>query len=277
VYPTHGAGSFCSTPGGAERTTTLGAERAHNPLLTAPDEAAFRERLLGSLGSFPPYFLRLRAVNRRGPRVLTDADWALPTVPVEQARRRIGDGAVLVDARPVRAFAAGHPAGALSIALRPAFATWLGWLVEPDRPLLFVLEDAQNRRELVRQCRAIGYEQLAGELAGGMAAWRAAGLPEGRLELIGPEHAGDGLVLDVRQASEVAGGHLPGAVAVELGALDGGRGLPEGPLRVMCAHGERAMTATSLLARAGRGDLRVVVGGGPAEWSAATGHALAGS
>jgi hydroxyacylglutathione hydrolase len=45
----------------------------------------------------------------------------------------------------------------------------------------------------------------------------------------------------------------------------------------MCGHGERAMTATSLLARAGRGDLRVVVGGGPAEWSAATGHALAGS
>ena len=32
-----------------------------------------------------------------------------------------------------------------------------------------------------------------------------------------------------------------------------------------------------LLARAGRGDLWVVVGGGPAEWSAATGHALAGS
>jgi hydroxyacylglutathione hydrolase len=110
-----------------------------------------------------------------------------------------------------------------------------------------------------------------------MAAWRAVGLPERRLELVGPEHAGDGLVLDVRQTSEVAGGHLPGAVAVELGALDGGRGLPEGPLRVMCGHGERAMTATSLLARAGRGDLRVVVGGGPAEWSAATGHALAGS
>jgi rhodanese-related sulfurtransferase len=84
-------------------------------------------------------------------------------------------------------------------------------------------------------------------------------------------------VLDVRQVGEVAAGHLPGAVAVELGALDGGHGLPPGPLRVMCAHGERAMTAASLLARAGRGDLRVVVGGGPAEWSAATGHALAGS
>jgi rhodanese-related sulfurtransferase len=45
----------------------------------------------------------------------------------------------------------------------------------------------------------------------------------------------------------------------------------------MCAHGERAMTAASMLERAGRGDLWVVVGGGPAEWSAATGHTLARS
>ena len=32
VYPTHGAGSFCSAPGGGERTTTIGAERRHNRL-----------------------------------------------------------------------------------------------------------------------------------------------------------------------------------------------------------------------------------------------------
>ena len=275
VYPTHGAGSFCSAPGNAERTTTIGAERAHNPLLAAPDEEAFAERLLGGLGSFPPYFLRLREVNQRGPRVLADRDWRLPKLPVEQVTRQLEDGAVLVDARPVAAFAAGHPAGALSIALRPAFATWLGWLVEVDRPLVFVLDDHQDRAELVRQCHKIGYERLAGELAGGMAAWHTAGLPEGHLELVGAEQAGDGPVLDVRQASEVANGHLPGALTVELGALDGGRAPPGGPLTVMCAHGERAMTAASLLQRAGRHDLRVVVGGGPAEWSAATGQPLA--
>jgi hydroxyacylglutathione hydrolase len=49
VYPTHGAGSFCTAPGNAERTATIGAARAHNPLLTAPDEEAFAERLLGEL------------------------------------------------------------------------------------------------------------------------------------------------------------------------------------------------------------------------------------
>jgi glyoxylase-like metal-dependent hydrolase (beta-lactamase superfamily II)/rhodanese-related sulfurtransferase len=275
VYPTHGAGSFCSTPGKAERTTTIGAERAHNPLLAAPDEQAFAERLLGGLGSFPPYFLRLREVNQRGPRLLDEHDRTLPALPVEQIRRRVDDGAVLVDVRPAAAFAAGHPAGALSIALRSGFATWLGWLVEPDRPLLFVLDDGQDRSELLRQCHQIGYQRLLGELAGGIAAWRAAGLPEDHLELVSPEQAGDGSVLDVRQASEVALGHLPGAVTVELGALDGGDGLPAGPLTLMCAHGERAMTAASLLERAGRRDLRVVTGGGPAEWSQITGRRLA--
>jgi hydroxyacylglutathione hydrolase len=277
VYPTHGAGSFCSTPGDAERTTTtIGAERAHNLLLAAPDEHAFQERLVGRLGSFPPYFLRLREVNKRGPRVLTDLDRRLPSLPADQITRQLKEGALLIDARPVTAFAAGHPAGALSIALRPAFATWLGWLVEPDQPLLFLLGDEQDRAELVRQCHTIGHERLLGELAGGMAAWRAAGLPEGHVDRVAPGDVA-GLVLDVRQASEVAAGHLPGAVAVELGTLDRGQGLPAGPLTVMCEHGERAMTAASLLARAGHGELRVVTGGGPDEWSQATGRPLARS
>ena len=33
VYPTHGAGSFCSAPTRSSRTTTIGQERATNPLL----------------------------------------------------------------------------------------------------------------------------------------------------------------------------------------------------------------------------------------------------
>src|SRR6201991_1696092 len=69
VWPTHGAGSFCSAPPGAERTSTIGRELASNPLLRIDDEDRFIEQLLGSLGSHPPYFLRLAEVNRRGPRL----------------------------------------------------------------------------------------------------------------------------------------------------------------------------------------------------------------
>jgi hydroxyacylglutathione hydrolase len=187
----------------------------------------------------------------------------------------------VVDARPVTPFAEGHIPGTLSIALRPAFASWLGWLLDDTQPLVFVLDDDQDRGELARQCRTIGYDHLVGELAGGMAVWRAAKLPQIQLPVVEAERLDEqpGVVLDVRQASEVADGHLPGAIAVELGALGGDRlpaQLPQGRVTVMCAHGERAMTAASLLARAGRQDLRVVRGG-PQDWQRATGRALARS
>jgi hydroxyacylglutathione hydrolase len=127
----------------------------------------------------------------------------------------------------------------------------------------------------------LGAGQVRGHLAGGMTAWQAAGLPEARLPLVEATQLGDrpGVVLDVRQAGGVADGHLPGAVAVELGALTGARlpdQLPAGPVAVMCGHGERAMTAASLLERAGHKDLRVVHGG-PRDWQRATGQALARS
>jgi hydroxyacylglutathione hydrolase len=126
VYPTHGAGSFCAAPVGGQRTTTIGAERRHNRLLAAPDEDAFVVQLLAGFGSYPPYFLRLPDRNRVGPELLGSDCRVLPLVSVDQVRAHLADGAVLVDARPVAAFAAGHIPEALSIALRPAFASWLG-------------------------------------------------------------------------------------------------------------------------------------------------------
>jgi hydroxyacylglutathione hydrolase len=279
VYPTHGAGSFCAAPAAGERTTTIGAERRHNRLLAARDEDSFVAQLLAGFGSYPPYFLRLRERNRVGPELL-DADWrVLPLLSTDQVQQHLASDGVLVDARPVTAFAAGHIPGALSIALRPAFASWLGWLLDDTRPLVFVLDDDQDRGELARQCRTIGYDHLAGELEGGMAAWRAANLPQAQLPVVAAEGLDHdpGMVLDVRQADEVADGHLPGALAVELGALTGDHGLtelPEGPVTVMCGHGERAMTAASLLEQAGHKGVRVALGG-PEDWRRATGRTLA--
>jgi hydroxyacylglutathione hydrolase len=42
---------------------------------------------------------------------------------------------------------------------------------------------------------------------------------------------------------------------------------------MMCGHGERAMTAASLLERGGHADVRVLAGG-PDDWSSATGQPL---
>ena len=211
VYPTHGAGSFCAAPGGGERTTTIGRERATNPFLVAPDEATFVRRLTGALGTYPAYFLRLSEVNRHGPTVYGDRPPVLRDLTPEEVEAAIRDGAELVDVRPIEAFAAAHIPGALSIALRRSFASWLGWLVAADRPLVFVLDEGQDGGELVQQCLKIGYEKLVGELAGGMAAWRATGRPEARTGLVRDAAELSGPIVDVRQASEYVAGHVPGA------------------------------------------------------------------
>lgn len=271
VWPTHGAGSFCSAPPGADRTTTVGREKATNPLLRAPDQDAFVATLLGSLGTFPPYFLRLAEVNRRGPALPPD-DATLAPLTAEQVRWAAG--AELVDVRPPADYAAGHVPRSLANTLRPAFATWLGWLV-PDSatPLMFVRNDDQDPEEIIWQARKIGYDHLVGELAGGVAAWAAAGQPVATVPLLDAADADPTRVVDVRQLSEFAAGHLPAARSIELGALPGAQ-LPPGPVVTMCGHGERATTAASLLERRGHRDVAVLTAGAE-EWAKVTGHSLA--
>jgi glyoxylase-like metal-dependent hydrolase (beta-lactamase superfamily II)/rhodanese-related sulfurtransferase len=271
VYPTHGAGSFCSAPSGSSRTTTIGTERATNHLLGIEDEDEFVRTLVSELGSFPTYFRELPEINRRGPRVY-------PAVP-DLARLDLGTvqthltaGAALVDARPIADFAHAHAAGSISIQHRPAFASWLGWLLDLDRPVVFILDEDTDRADLVRQSLTIGHDAILGELDGGLDTWTTAGLPTASIALV---HADGmpGTILDIRQANEWDAGHVSGAIHNELGGLDPAT-VPPGPVTVMCGHGERAMTAASILQAAGHDDL-AVLSGGPADWTAATGAPLA--
>jgi rhodanese-related sulfurtransferase len=225
-------------------------------------EGAFVRTFLDGLGSYPPYFLRLRTVNQRGGHLYGVKPPELTPIPVDEFRRKHADGAIVVDVRPFVEFARGHIAGALSIALRPAFASWLGWIVPAERPLVFVRAPGQDGRDLVEQCLKIGYENLVGELEGGMGAWRAAGLPVSTIAIRQVNEELQGAPLDVRQASEWASGHIPGARHVELGSVMASAGaIPAGPLTIYCGHGERAMTAASLLEAQGRGSVAVLDGG----------------
>ncbi len=272
VYPTHGAGSFCSTPGASERTTTIGIERATNPLLSEPDEDAFVAQLTAGFGSFPSYFSRLPEVNRLGPRLYRSTP-PLERVNIADLDALVAGGALVVDVRPIDAFAAAHLPGALSIELRPVFASWLGWLVEPDRPLVFVLDPDQDRSELVRQCLNVGYERLAGELNGGMDAARAFGMTEERIELVDPAKIASA-VIDVRQHNEYIAGHLPNAINIELGQIHHFvDGFSAGPVTVMCGHGERAMSAASILTAHGHKHVSLLAGG-PEDWAKVTGLSL---
>jgi glyoxylase-like metal-dependent hydrolase (beta-lactamase superfamily II)/rhodanese-related sulfurtransferase len=273
VWPTHGAGSFCSAPPGSERTSTIGTERATNTLLRAESEDAFVQRLLGSLGTFPPYFLTLGEINRRGPQHVKGD--TLPALAADAVGRLRETG--IVDVRPVRDFADAHVPGSVSIPLRPVFATWLGWLLPAATPLVVVRNSDQDPAEILWQARKIGYDRLIGELDGGIAAWTQTGRPTRSIPLVSAEHIGAAGMLDIRQGNEFDAGHIPGAAHVELGDLANQPTSPaadlDGPTVVMCGHGERAMGAASLLARAGQQDVSVLVGG-PDDWSACTGRPL---
>jgi hydroxyacylglutathione hydrolase len=272
VWPTHGSGSFCSAPSESRRTSTIGAEKAGNALLAAPDEDTFVATLTGGLGSYPAYFDRLADLNRAGPLAPDGPD--LVGLDPDRVRRLMADGAMVVDVRPEVDYGAGHLPGSLSIPLRPQFATWLGWLVPPDRALVFVRNPDQAADDMLWPALKVGYTTIAGEVAGGTTAWAGAG---GRLRttgLVAPGQVDATNVVDVRQRSEHAEGHLPGAHLIELGELaERLDDVPAGPTTVMCELGVRAASAASLLERAGRTDVSIVIGG-PDEWAAATGNRL---
>ncbi|MET1003161.1 MAG: rhodanese-like domain-containing protein [Acidimicrobiia bacterium] len=269
LYPTHGAGSFCSAPGSAARTSTLGKERATNVLFRLTDEEEFVTQLLGGFGTFPPYFFRLPDLNRRGPTPYESPPQLAELTPAD-VDALTAVGAVVVDGRSIKKFAAAHIPRSISNELRPVFGTWIGWLVEPDRPIVFVLDDDQPRDEAVRQSLDIGHEHLAGVLSGGIEAWQASGRATAHINLIGPTELRANLV-DVRQSNEFAAGHIPGAANVELGTVAYAE-LDSLPLTIMCGHGERAMTGASLLEHHGYNV--DVLDGGPDTWAAATGQPL---
>lgn len=269
VYPTHGAGSFCTATPGAARSTTVGQERRANPLLRLPTPEAFTREVLGSMPSYPTYFRAMRAINQRGPRVLGRLPELAPLTAgeVQQALTR---GDAVVDMRPVARYVQGHIPGVYHVELRPAFASWVGWVVPFGTPLVLVSETPDTHEEAVRQLIRIGYDALAGYLAGGMDAWERAGLPVVRLPVLTVEAVrarldrGEPLVvLDVRQDAEWSAGHVPGAVHIEGGALlNHPHALPiNRPIAVHCGHEQRAATGLSVLERLGYCDLSLIAGG----------------
>ncbi|MDP2728234.1 MAG: MBL fold metallo-hydrolase [Dehalococcoidia bacterium] len=273
VYPTHGSGSFCVAPASDERVTTLRAERRSNPLLRASSEEAFVERALEGLPSYPTYFNRLRAVNQRGPSVLGGAP-ILPPLSPQEVKRLMEEGALVVDTRPGPAYASGHIPGSYGVPLRDAFATWVGWVVPPDRPLIIVSSGRETHHEIARQLVGIGYDNLAGFLEGCIAAWGGeAGFPVSSIEVVNVSELKERLaspdpplVLDVRQDSEWADGHIPGAVHIEGGSLPQETDeLPrDRTIAAHCGSHSRSATALSVLERQGFQKLALIHDG----WSA---------
>ena len=279
VFPTHGAGSLCSTGIASTPFSTIGYERRHNPMVRATDIDAFARALLAGQPAFPAYFARMRPTNQAGPALLGGRIPDARRLDVADVRAALVAGAQLVDLRPAQAHAMGHVPGSLSIPAGPSFGTWLGWVVEPDRPIVLLLDEPADWDAAIRQAMRIGYEAaVVGHVAGGFGAWTDSGADvevsgqltveqlAARLHGVGREAP---LVIDVRQASEFERGHVPGSVHIGAGDLPERLAeLPKDrPIAAICASGYRSSVAASLLRRAGFQDVAWVASGLPA-WQA---------
>lgn len=269
VLPTHGGGSFCATGAGGRRETTVGEERAHNPLARAANDSAFVEIALNQ-GPYPAYFDRMRGLNQLGAPLLGRRLPEPRRLGLEEFEAWRAQGAAVVDVRPASNFAKAHIPGSYAIGFDGSHSAWVGWLLSADRPLLVVADDLNQEQESVRQLARIGFDRVVGVLDGGFRSWLEADRPvssfpsikssELERRLLADEQL---VVVDVREAGEWADGHVPGSVNLPVHDVPFSAGkLPLGAdLAVHCGHFYRATLGASLLEQVGHRQLMVVEDG----------------
>ncbi|MDR7255172.1 glyoxylase-like metal-dependent hydrolase (beta-lactamase superfamily II)/rhodanese-related sulfurtransferase [Nocardioides sp. BE266] len=253
VFPTHGFGSFCSATQSDATSSTIGREKASNPVLTQ-DEQTYVEELLAGLGAYPTYYAHMAPANADGP---SEPDLSLPSVAdAAELRRRIEDGEWVVDLRSRTAFAAGHAPGTLNFGLDGGFATYLGWLVTWGTPITLLGETADDVAEAQRELVRIGIDRPAAHATGGPKDWSDRDLssfPTATFaDLAQVRHHREVVILDVRRADEHDKARIAGAVNIPIHELP--RRLdevPAGEVWVHCAGGYRASVAASFLSAAG--------------------------
>lgn len=90
------------------------------------------------------------------------------------------------------------------------------WLLEPDQPILLVLDSDTKVEEIVKYFLCTGYSNFAGYLAGGMTSWDNAGFELDEVDQMTVHEVKKAdttlQVVDVRAPSEWEEGHVPGAI-----------------------------------------------------------------
>jgi hydroxyacylglutathione hydrolase len=278
VYPTHGAGSLCSTGISSTSWSTIGYERRHDPLLSLTDVDAFARALLAGQPTFPRYFARMRPTNQAGPRLLGGVVPQIRPLAGNDLTAALEDGSLVVDARPPEAHERERIPGSLSIPAGSSFGTWLGWVVDVDQPVILLVDGVADLDELARQALRIGFESIVGYLDGGLEAWRRSGrsvqagapFDVDRLATLVSGGGSDApLVIDVRQAAEYEAGHVPGSLHIGAGDLPAilDRLPRDRPIVTICASGYRSSVGASMLRAAGFERVRAVADGVPT-WEA---------
>lgn len=271
VHPGHGAGSLCGAGIGREPSSTIGRERRQNALLQYRDRDAFVKAVLDDLPETPPYFARMKKVNRTGPDVLglVDASPRIAAIKPAAAAALAADGAIIADLRPAGAFAGGHPDGAINLGFGTKVGYWAAWVIPADSHVILLADEPAHVQDAATQLLRVGLDRIDGSLAGGYEAWIGAGLPVASFEQISAAdlraRAGDRQLqlLDVRSPREYHADHIEGSVNVPVGDVpERARQLSaDGTFATICEGGYRSTLAASLLAREGIAHIVNVVGG----------------
>ncbi|HEX7445383.1 MAG TPA: rhodanese-like domain-containing protein, partial [Methanothrix sp.] len=179
------------------------------------------------------------------------------------------EGVQILDTRQELAYSAAHIFGSQSIWL-DGLASFAGWFLDYDRPILLVgeLNDHENAiRILVR----LGFDNIAGFLAGGMLNWHMSGRESASIRTttvheICRQLEGDKKIwiLDVRSESELekdgpieGSQHIPlTEIAARMNEIPKSRAV-----HVLCGSGMRSMVGASFLQARGWSNLAVILGG----------------
>ena len=254
IWPGHGAGSACGKALGAIPSTTLGYEKLFNPAFQLAQEDAFVAWLLDGQPEPPKYFAQMKKINKLGPPLIS----ALPT-PMNFDRATlddiIEDGGQVFDLRNRGQFAFAHVPGTINVPSdNNSFVTYMGWLVDYERPVYVLLPSIDAEREILHDLRSIGIDYVPGYFSPEVLTHRTQALPVVTARELAKRLPQNGIVIvDVRGKAEYAEKHIVGARHIALGYLpDQLAALPkDATLVTHCASGYRSQIAASLLQAAG--------------------------
>jgi hydroxyacylglutathione hydrolase len=255
LLPTHGEGSFCTVTGAGRTTSTIGLEKAENPVLAYPDEESYIAGELSGLAPYPAYYAHMGPTNLAGPAPQPPTD--VPTLSVDDLDA-LAEDVQIVDARSREAFGAGHIDGSLGVELSEQFGVWLGWVLPFNAPIVLVVDDEVDVTEAVTQLARIGFDDVRGKVA--FTDWLAADRLVRSYRSVTVAEVVDAIrtdapqILDVRAPSEWEAGHIDGAVhryLPDLSATPPAELDPDRPVWTLCGSGFRAAIAAGVLERHG--------------------------
>lgn len=257
VFPTHGFGSFCSATQAEGLSSTIGNEKATNPVLTKSEDD-YVDELIAGLVAYPAYYAHMGPTNATGP---SDIDLSPPAeADPAELRRRIDAGEWVVDLRTRTAFAAGHLPQSYNIGLDNSFVTYLGWIIPWGTPVTLLGETPDDVAEAQREMVRIGIDRPAAMATGKPDDWTG-GEPLASYPVVSYADVAaaraqgeDPYVIDLRRDDERRDGHIVGTAHLPLHELLGR--VDEVPadrqVWLHCAAGFRASIAASILQAAGR-------------------------